>query len=73
MIDEIINNWQYLAIALIVIGVTAGNYFLNGGAKYNWHELTYYGFTFRYAPEQNLWVMGLGRRGLPSVRPDYPN
>lgn len=59
MMSLIRKNGTYIAMVVIIIAVTAGNYILSGGAKSNWIEVSDYGFKMRYPPYCDLIRIGL--------------
>ena len=59
MIEKIKEKRQYILLGLTLVLITAGNYYLNGGAKGNWVEETGYGFTMLHTPGVELWTTGL--------------
>jgi len=59
MIDKINEKKQYILLGLLLVLITAGNYYLNGGAKGNWVEVTGYGFTMLHPPGVEPWTTGL--------------
>ncbi len=52
-------NGAYIAMAVIIIGITAGNYYLSGGAKSNWVEISDYGFKMLHPPARDVFRIGL--------------
>jgi hypothetical protein len=59
MIGKIKEKKRYILIGLLIVLITSGNYYLNGGAKGNWVEATGYGFTMLHPPIIDPWITGL--------------
>ena len=72
MMSQIRKNGAYLAMTVIIIAITAGNYFINGGAKSNWIEVTDYGFKMRYPPYCDLQRIGLDYDHVFDISGSFP-
>ena len=64
MIKKIREKRQYLLLGLLLVLITAGNYYLNGGAKGNWVEVTGHGFTMLHPPGVKPWTTGLDEENV---------
>lgn len=64
MIAKIKEKRQYILLGLLLVLITAGNYYLNGGAKGNWVESTGYGFTILHPPGVEPWTTGLDEENV---------
>jgi len=72
MIEKIKEKRQYILLGLILVLITAGNYYLNGGAKANWVEASGYGFTMLHPPGITPWITGLDEDNVFDLYGNYP-
>ncbi|MCW4012537.1 MAG: hypothetical protein NWF07_06030 [Candidatus Bathyarchaeota archaeon] len=71
MIEKIKEKRQYIFLGLLLVLITAGNYYLNGGAKANWVEATGYGFTMLHPPGITPWTTGLDEENVFDLYGNY--
>jgi hypothetical protein len=64
-------NRGYIILAFLIVLITVGNYFLNGGSKSNWVEASDYGFTLLHPPGVNVWSTGLDENNVFDIYGNY--
>ena len=70
-LDILWEKREYLIIAGIIVVITTGNYYLSGGAKSNWVEVSDYGFSLLHPPNVNVWTIGLDEENVFDIYGGY--